>query len=94
MLLRSFKNSRLSRQSATLDLTYESRLSKDLLAHNALLRRDAELAGDVPLTRLLERFEPFLLDIANLQKNSRPKEIRLVRDNLVKTQIIAALQAF
>jgi hypothetical protein len=94
MLLRSFKNSRLSRRSATLDLTYESRLSKDLLAHNALLRRDAELAGDVPLRRLLERFEPFLLDIANLQKNSPPKEIRLVRDNLMKTQIIAALQAF
>lgn len=94
MLLRSFKNSRLSRRSATLDLTYESRLSKDLLAHNTLLRRDAELAGDVPLRRLLERFEPFLLDIANLQKNSPQKEIRLVRDNLVKTQIIAALQAF
>ena len=44
MLLRSFKNGRLLRHSNTLDLTYESRLSKDLLVRNVLLRRDAELA--------------------------------------------------
>jgi len=94
MLLRSFKNGRLLRHGNTLDLKYESRLSKDLLVQNVLLRHDAELAGDVPLSRLLDRFEPFLLDIANLRTNSDAKEIRLIRENLTKAEIISALHAF
>jgi hypothetical protein len=91
MLLRSFKN---GRRSSTLDLTYESGVSKDLLARNILLRRDAELAGDEPLTRLLDQFEPFLVDIANLRDNSDSKEIHNVRERLTKAQIIAAVHSF
>jgi hypothetical protein len=94
MLLRSFTNGRFLRNSNTLDLAYESSLSKDLLVRNTLLRRDAELAGDVPLTRLLDQFEPFLVDIANLRDNSDSEEIRQVRQNLTKAQIIAALHSF
>lgn len=94
ILLRSFKNSRSLRHSYTLDLTYESRLSKDLLVRNALLRHDAELAGDVPLTRLLDQFKPFLVEIANLRNNSDSKEIRQVKERLTKAQIIAALHSF
>jgi hypothetical protein len=94
MLLRSFKNGRFLRHSNTLDLKYESSLSKDLLVRNVLLRRDAELAGDVPLTRLLDQFEPFLVDIANLRDNSDSKEIHKVRDSLRKAQIIAAVNSF
>ena len=91
MLLRSFKN---GRRSNTLDLTYESGVSKDLLARNVLLRRDAELAGDEPLTRLLDQFEPFLVDIANLRDNSDSKEIHNVRERLTKAQIVAAVHSF
>lgn len=91
MLLRSFKN---SRRSNTLDLTYESGLSKDLLVRNVLLRRDAELAGDEPLSRLLDQFEPFLVDIAKLRDNSDSKEIHKVRDRLTKSEIIAAVHSF
>jgi hypothetical protein len=91
MLLRSFKN---GRHSNTLDLTYESGLSKDLLARNVLLRRDAELSGDEPLTRLLDQFEPFLVDIANLRDNSDAKEIHNVRERLAKSEIIAAVHSF
>jgi len=91
MLLRSFKN---SRRSNTLDLTYESGVSKDLLARNVLLRRDAELAGDEPLTRLLDQFQPFLVDIANLRDNSDSKEIHKVRERLTKSEIIAAVHSF
>ena len=94
MLLRSFKNGRFLRHSNTLDLPYERRLSKDLVVRNVLLRRDAELAGDVPLIRLLDQFEPFLVDIANLRDNSDSKEIRQVRESLTKAQIIAALHSF
>jgi Putative zinc-finger len=94
MLLRSFKNGRMLRHASTLDLSYESGLSRDLLGHNILLRTDAESAGNVALARLLNRLEPFLLDIANLRDNSDRKEIRLVRDSLMKEQIIAALQSF
>jgi hypothetical protein len=94
MLLRSFKNSRLLRKANTLDLDYERQLSKDLVSRNNLLRRDAELAGNVPLARLLDRLEPFLLEIANLQDNSGRQEIRLVREGLMREQIIAALQTF
>lgn len=91
MLLRSFKN---GRRSNTLDLTYESGLSKDLLARNVLLRRDAELVGDEPLTRLLDQFEPFLVDIANLRDNADSKEIHKVRERLTKSEIIAAVHSF
>jgi hypothetical protein len=94
MLLRSFKNSRLLRKANTLDLKYERQLSKDLVSRNSLLRRDAELAGNLPLARLLDRLEPFLLEIANLQDNSGRQEIRFVREGLVREQIIAALQTF
>jgi hypothetical protein len=94
MLLRSFKNSRSLRHSNTLDLAYEKRLSKDLLARHVLLRRDAESAGDVPLSRLLDQLEPFLVDIANLRDNSDSKEIRQVRNGLTKAQVIAALHSF
>ena len=94
MLLRSFKNSRSLRHSNTLDLAYESDLSKDLLARNVLLRHDAELSGDVPLTRLLDQFEPFLVDIANLRDNSDSKEIHKVKERLTKAQIIAAVHSF
>lgn len=94
MLLRSFKNGRLLRTASTLDLNYERRLSKDLVGRNILLRRDAELAGDVALARLLDRLEPFLREIANLEDNSGRREIRLVREGLMREQIIAALQTF
>lgn len=94
MLLRSFKNSRLLRTANTLDLNYERRLSKDLVGRNILLRRDAELAGDVALARLLDRLEPFLREIANLQDHSGRREIGLVREGLMREQIIAALQTF
>jgi hypothetical protein len=94
MLLRSFENGRFLAHSNTLDLTYEIGLSRSLLARNVLLRGDAELAGNIPLTRLLDRSEPFLLDIANLRNNSDQREIRLVKESLTKAQIVAALQAF
>jgi len=94
MLLRSFENGRFLAHSNTLDLTYEIGLSRNLLARNALVRGDAELAGNIPLTRLLDRSEPFLLDIANLRNNSNQKEIRMVKESLTKAQIVAALQAF
>jgi len=94
MLLRSFKNSRFLPAAYTSELNYERRLSKDLVGSNILLRRDAELAGNVALARLLDRLEPFLLEIANLQENSGRKEIRLVREGLMREQIIAALQSF
>jgi hypothetical protein len=94
MLLRSFENGRFLAHSKTLDLTYEIGLSRNLLARNVLVRGDAELAGNLPLTRLLDRSEPFLLDIANLRNNSDQKEIRLVKESLTKAQIVAALQAF
>ena len=94
MLLRSFKNGRLLRRGNTLDLTYESRLSETLLVRNVLLRRDAELVGDVPLTRLLDEFEPFLVEIANLRDNSDSNAIRQVRADLTKAQIIGARHSF
>jgi hypothetical protein len=94
ILLRSFKNGRLLPNANTLDLNYERRISKDLMGRNILLRRDAELAGNVALARLLDRLEPFLLEIANLRDDSARQEVRLVREGLMREQIIAALQTF
>jgi hypothetical protein len=94
MLLRSFKNGRLSKDDPTFDIAYERRVSRDLLGKNNLLRSDARSEGNEAVERLLSRLEPFLLDIANLGEDSTPEEMRSIKERMRSEAIIARLSLF
>lgn len=107
LMLRSFRNAgrnayvakaspkvsaKVSGGWAPIDLEYEKQLSRRLLYQNILLRRDAEMKGDLPSKEALSNLEPFLLDIANLPDKPSPDELRGIRDRLQRKELIASLQ--
>jgi len=93
ILLRSIKNARPS-DDDTVNVSYEKRLSRKLLAENATLQLDAETRGDRDTQQVLDSIEPFLLDIANMRDNASREEVRSVKERVKKTEIIAALQVY
>jgi hypothetical protein len=90
LLLRSFRNSQLVGNQS--ELAFEKKLSRDLLSQNIFLRRNAEVAGDVPTAELLSNVEPLLLDIANMDQRPSSDDVSLIRDRIEKKEIVAALQ--
>jgi hypothetical protein len=94
MLLRSIRNTELSTDDDTVDVSYEKALSRRLLSENIVLRRDAEMNGKFPVKTLLSDLEPFLIDIANLQDRTTPDELRAIKDRVRKTEIVATLQSY
>jgi len=92
LMLRSFCNESASKTSPASDLAYERQSSRRLLYQNILLRRDAEMKGNLPAEEALSNLEPFLLDIANLPDNPPPSELRRIRDHLRRKELIASLQ--
>lgn len=95
LLLRSFRNASVikgSQQKTAIDLAYEKQLSRRLLYQNILLRRDAELKGNLPAEEALNSLEPFLLDIANLPDKPSPAELNGIRQRMQRKELIAALQ--
>jgi len=93
ILLRSIKNARPS-DGDTVNISYEKKLSRKLLAENATLQLDAETRGDRDTQQVLDSIEPFLLDIANMHDNASREEVRSVKERVKKTEIIAALQVY
>ncbi len=93
MLLRSIKNARAA-DDGTVNVTYEKQLSRRLLAENATLQLDAETRGDSGGKQVLDRIEPFLLDIANLSDRPTREEVRSVRERMKQNEIIASLQVY
>src|SRR2546423_1444868 len=93
ILLRSIKNARPS-DGDTVNISYEKKLSRKLLAENATLQLDAETRGDRDTQQVLDSIEPFLLDIANMHDNASREEGRSVKERVKKTGIIAALQVY
>lgn len=92
LMLRSFRNASDATSSAAPDLAYERQLSRRLLYKNILLRRDAEMNGNMPAEEALSGLEPFLLDIANLPDKPSPGELGGIRERLQRTELIASLQ--
>ena len=88
LLLRSFRNSRLSDDEPALDLAYEREQSKWLLYQNILLRREAEAKGNLPVEELLNSLEPILIDIANLPDRPSPEEVRPIKERIQKKEIV------
>jgi hypothetical protein len=94
MLLRSFQNSRPSDDTNTVNVAYERKLSRKLLAENSTLKLDAETRGDKDTRQVLDSIEPFLLDIANLREEPSREEVRSIKERVTKNEIIAALQVY
>lgn len=91
-LLRSVRNIEIS-EDADIDVTYEKTLSRRLLSENVILRREAEMSGKFPTKTLLSDLEPFLIDIANLPDKPAPDDLRVLKQRVQKTEIVAALQS-
>jgi hypothetical protein len=93
MLLRSIKNAR-AEGGDTFDVAYEKKLSRRLLGDNVTLQLDAETRGDKETKQVLDRIEPYLLDIANMHDNASREEVRSIRERIDRKEIIAALQVY
>lgn len=93
MLLRSIKNSRASDAGAA-DMAYEKGLSRKLLAENATLKLEAEFKGDKQTQQVLDRIEPFLLDIANMGEKPTREEVRSIGERVRQNEIVAALEVY
>ena len=90
-LLRSIRNIPVSDSEEEVDVTYDKALSRRLLNENVVLRRDAEMKAKFPTKTLLADLEPFLIDIANLPDRARPEDVRVIKERVQKTEIVAAL---
>lgn len=90
-LLRSIRNFPLSDGDEEIDVTYDKALSRRLLNENVVLRREAEMKAKFPTKTLLADLEPFLIDIANLPDRARPEEVRVIKERVRRTEIVAAL---
>lgn len=93
MLLRSIKNAR-AEGGDTFNVAYEKRLSRKLLGDNVTLQLDAETRGDKETKQVLDRIEPYLLDIANMNDNASREEVRSIRERIDRKEIIAELQVY
>jgi hypothetical protein len=93
MLLRSVKNARPA-EGGSVNLAYEKTSARKLLAENATLQLDADVRGDKETRQVLDRIEPFLLDIANLGERPSREEVRSLKERVEKNEIIAALQVY
>lgn len=90
-LLRSIRNVPVSDSDEEIDVTYDKALSRRLLNENVVLRRDAEMKAKFPTKTLLTDLEPLLIDIANLPDRARPEDVRVIKERVKKTEIVAAL---
>ena len=93
-LLRSVRNIEIAEDDSDVDVTYEKALSRRLLNENVILRRDAEMNGKFPTKTLLADLEPFLIDIANLPDKPAAEDLRVLKQRVQKTEIVAALQGY
>jgi hypothetical protein len=92
LLMRSFRNMKLSGDPAVFDLSYEKQFSKQLLANNRRLRRSAENKRVLSIEDLLTGIEPLLLDIANLPDNPAEDDVRPIRELIKEQEVVATLQ--
>jgi len=92
-LLRSVRNIEVG-DDGEVDVSYEKGLSRQLLNENVVLRRQAEMSGKFPTKDLLTDLEPFLIDIANLPDKPAREDLRTLKNRVLKTEIVAALQGY
>ena len=91
-LLLAFKNVRLDEPGAAAEVNHERKRAKQLVYQNMMLRREADTAGDVQISSLLESLEPILIDIANLPDQPDAEAIRVIRERVERKNIVALLR--
>lgn len=91
-LLTSFRNVRLNEPGAANEVGYERKRAKQLVYQNMMLRREADAAGDVQISSLLENLEPILIDIANLPDKPDDDAVRVIRERVERKNIVALLR--
>lgn len=91
-LLRAFRNVRLDDPDSATEVRYERTRAKQLIYQNMMLRREADIAGDVQIASLLDSLEPILLDIANLPDKPDDDTVRVIRERVERKNIVALLQ--
>jgi Putative zinc-finger len=91
-LLRSFRNVRLNEPGTAAEVGYERKRAQQLVYQNMILRREADAAGDVQISSLLETLEPILLDIANLPEHPDEDAVRVIRQRVERKNIVPLLQ--
>jgi hypothetical protein len=94
LLLRSFRNLDLAGKESAAALADERQRSRSLLFQNILLRREAEMTGNLPVEKVLNDLEPLLLDIANLEEGAAAADVRAIRERIRRKGIVASLQAY
>ena len=57
-----------------------------------LLKREADAAGDVQISSLLENLEPILIDIANLPDKPDEDTVRTIRERVERKNIVGLLR--
>ena len=92
LLLRAFRNVRLSEPGTAAEFGYERKRAQQLVYQNMILRREADAAGDVQVAALLESLEPILLDIANLPDDADDDAVSAIKARVERKNIVALLQ--
>jgi len=92
LLLRAFRNVRTGEANHSPEIVYERKRAQQLLYQNMLIRREADVAGDVQLASLLGSLEPILLDIANLRNKPGNEEVTAIKDRVERKSLVPLLQ--
>jgi hypothetical protein len=93
MLFLSMKNTTPGARAAA-DLAYERGLARRLLNRNALLRREVESQGGMPLAELLDDVAPVLAEIANLSPQSAQTDVLSINERVRRRGLIALLKTY
>ena len=91
-LLVAFRNVRLNEPGTTAEVAYERKRAQQLVLQNMMLRREADAAGDVQVSSLLESLEPILIDISNLPDKPDKDAIRVIRERVERKNIVPLLR--
>jgi len=91
-LLVAFRNVRLNEPGTAAEVSYERKRAQQLVLQNMMLRREADAAGDVQISSLLENLEPILIDISNLPDKPDQDAIRVIRQRVERKNIVPLLR--
>ncbi len=91
-LLLAFRNVRLDEPGAAKEVGHERKRAQQLVLQNMMLRREADAAGDVQISSLLESLEPILIDIANLPDRPDGNAVRTIRQRVERKNIVPLLR--
>ena len=91
-LLTAFRNIRFDGPGAAAEISYERSRAQQLVYQNMILRREADTAGDVQVSSLLENLEPILIDIANLPEKPDEDAVSVIRERVERKNIVPLLR--